>query len=67
LEDICKGLGVEEEHIRVLRPLRKYHEENVRIIKEELAYDGVSVIIPRRECIVTIDKRMREKFKKKKA
>ncbi|MBC8435975.1 MAG: indolepyruvate ferredoxin oxidoreductase [Bacteroidetes bacterium] len=67
LEDICKGLGVEEEHVRVLRPLRKYHEENVRIIKEELAYHGVSVIIPRRECIVTIDKRMREKFKKKKA
>jgi indolepyruvate ferredoxin oxidoreductase alpha subunit len=65
LEDICKGLGVEEEHIRILKPLKKYHEENARIIKEELDYKGVSVIIPRRECIVAIDKRMREKFRNK--
>jgi indolepyruvate ferredoxin oxidoreductase alpha subunit len=64
IEDICKGLGVEPEHIHVLRPLKKYHEENVKIISGELAYPGVSVIIPRRECVVSIDKRMREKFKK---
>jgi len=31
-----------------------------------LAYDGVSVIIPRRECIQTLNKRMREKFADKK-
>ncbi len=65
IENICIGLGVEEDHIRVLRPLRKFHEENVAILKEELAYNGVSVIIPRRECIVAIDKRMREKAKEK--
>ncbi|MCX6281074.1 MAG: thiamine pyrophosphate-dependent enzyme [Bacteroidetes bacterium] len=63
LEDICKALGVEENHIRVIKPLKKYHEENVKIIQEELDYHGVSVIIPRRECIVAIDKRMRQKFK----
>lgn len=66
LEDICKGLGVAEEHIRILKPLHKNHEENVQVIKEELAYQGVSVIIPRRECIVAIDKRMRAKEKSKK-
>ncbi|MBC8461968.1 MAG: indolepyruvate ferredoxin oxidoreductase, partial [Deltaproteobacteria bacterium] len=65
LEDICKGLGVEEDHLRVVRPLKKNHEEFVQILEEELAYQGVSVIIPRRECIVAIDKRMREKFKNK--
>ena len=65
IEEICKGIGVEPEHIHVLRPLKKYHEENVKIIAEELAYKGVSVIIPKRECVVTIDKRMREKFKEK--
>jgi len=64
IEAICKGIGVEEEHIRLLKPLRKNHGENVRIIAEELAFQGVSVIIPRRECIVSIDKRIREKFKK---
>ncbi len=66
LEKICEGIGVEKEHIRVMRPLKKYHEENVKIVKEEIEYDGVSVIIPRRECIVAINKRMRAKFKAKK-
>ena len=66
LEDICRGLGVEDEHIRVIRPLRKFHEENIQVMKEELEYEGVSVIIPRRECIVSIDQRMRAKFKNKK-
>lgn len=65
LKEICKGLGVEESHLHILKPLRKNHEENVRIIKEELAYNGVSVIIPQRECIQTLNKRMREKFKNK--
>jgi indolepyruvate ferredoxin oxidoreductase, alpha subunit len=65
VEDICRGVGVEEEHIRVLKPLRKNHEENVKIILEELNYQGVSVIIPRRECIQTLNKRMRAKAKEK--
>jgi indolepyruvate ferredoxin oxidoreductase alpha subunit len=59
LEQICGGLGVEPEHIRVLIPLRKNHEENVFIIKEELEYKGVSVIIASRECIQTVTKRKR--------
>jgi indolepyruvate ferredoxin oxidoreductase, alpha subunit len=65
IEEICKGVGVEPEHIHTLRPLKKYHMENVNIIREELAYPGVSVIIPRRECIVSIDKRMRDKYKER--
>jgi indolepyruvate ferredoxin oxidoreductase, alpha subunit len=65
IEEICKGVGVKEEHIRVIKPLSKNHEENTRIISEELEYEGVSVIIPRRECIQTLNKRMREKFKAK--
>jgi len=64
IEEICKGIGVEENHIRIVKPLRKNHEENVKIISEELVYPGVSVIIPRRECIVSVDKRMRKKFRK---
>jgi indolepyruvate ferredoxin oxidoreductase, alpha subunit len=65
IEAICRGVGVEEAHIRVLKPLKKHHEENLVIMKEELEYKGVSVIIPRRECIQTLNKRMREKFKEK--
>ncbi len=65
IDTIVRGLGVPEEHIRVLKPLHKYHEENTAIIKEELAYQGVSVIIPRRECIQTLNRRMRQKAKAK--
>ncbi len=53
LEQICAGLGVEPDHIRVVVPLPKNHEEMRRIIREEIEYRGVSVIIPRRECIQT--------------
>jgi indolepyruvate ferredoxin oxidoreductase, alpha subunit len=54
LEDICIGLGVPKEHVRVVEPLKKNHEDNMRVIKEELYYEGVSVIIERRECIQTL-------------
>lgn len=57
LEEICQGLGVEKEHIRVFIPLPKNREEMVRTYKEEIAYNGVSVIIPRRECVQTLKKK----------
>ncbi|MDE5694949.1 MAG: indolepyruvate ferredoxin oxidoreductase, partial [Alistipes sp.] len=53
LEQICAGIGVEASHIRVTVPLPKNREELKQLIREEIAYDGVSVIIPRRECIQT--------------
>ncbi len=53
LEDIAVGLGVSPEHVRIITPLPRRHEENVRVITEELEYDGVSVIIARRECVET--------------
>jgi indolepyruvate ferredoxin oxidoreductase alpha subunit len=64
IEDICQALGVGKDHIRILNPLQKHHEENLAIMKEEIAYQGVSVIIPRRECIQTLTRRMREEKKK---
>jgi indolepyruvate ferredoxin oxidoreductase alpha subunit len=53
LYEIVKGLGVEEKHIQMCVPLKKNHEELVKIIREEMEYQGVSVIIPQRECIQT--------------
>jgi len=53
LESICLGIGVQANHLRLIIPLRKNHEANVAIISEELNYNGVSVIISRRECIQT--------------
>ena len=60
-EAICLGLGVEPEHVRVVVPLPKNMEEITRTIREEIEYKGVSVIIPRRECIQTLNRKLRQK------
>jgi indolepyruvate ferredoxin oxidoreductase alpha subunit len=66
-EAICLGLGVEPEHVRVVVPLPKNMPEITRILKEEIEYNGVSVIIPRRECIQTAARHARERQKAKEA
>jgi len=48
---IIEGLGVHEDHIRTIIPLPKNLEANVLVIKEELDYKGLSVIIAARECV----------------
>lgn len=53
LESICKGIGVPPEHVKVVIPLPKNMEEMKKIIRDEISHNGVSVIIPRRECIQT--------------
>jgi indolepyruvate ferredoxin oxidoreductase alpha subunit len=63
IPEICKGLGVHPDHIHVMNPLKKNHEENVRIMKQELAYQGVSVLIPQRECIQTFARRKKDEKK----
>jgi indolepyruvate ferredoxin oxidoreductase alpha subunit len=57
LRQICEGLGVLHSHVRTINPLKKNHEESVRIMKEEFEYRGVSVIIASRECIQTAARR----------
>ena len=60
LENICRGIGVPEEHLRVITPLKKNHDANVAVIREELNHKGISVIISRRECIQTASRRKKE-------
>lgn len=55
-EAICLGLGVSPEHVRVVVPLPRNMPEITRILREEIEYQGVSVIIPRRECMQTLRK-----------
>lgn len=57
LESICAGIGVDPAHIRVMIPLKKNYEEMKAIIREEIEYKGVSVLIPRRECIQTLTRK----------
>jgi indolepyruvate ferredoxin oxidoreductase alpha subunit len=51
LLSILAGLGVDPAHLRVINPLPKHHEENVRILSEEIAHPGLSVVVPTRGCI----------------
>ena len=57
LESICAGIGVDPAHIRVMVPLKKNYDEMKAIIREEIEYKGVSVLIPRRECIQTLTRK----------
>ncbi len=57
LAEICRGIGVHPDHIRSFVPLPKNFDEMVKIYTEELAYEGVSVIIPVRECVQTLKKK----------
>lgn len=61
LEAICEGVGVHKEHIRVVVPLPKHMEEIKQILREEVEYNGVSVIIARRECIQTLKRHLKAK------
>lgn len=64
-EAICLGLGVEPAHVRVVVPLPKNMAEITRTIREEIEYRGVSVIIPRRECIQTLNRKLKQRKKEK--
>lgn len=65
-EAICLGLGMDPEHLHVVTPLPKNIPAIAQLIRDEIAYEGVSVIIPRRECIQTASRHAREKAKAKK-
>jgi indolepyruvate ferredoxin oxidoreductase alpha subunit len=57
LDQVILGTGIDEEHFRIIEPTPKNHEQNVAIIREELAYDGPSVIVARRACIEALKSR----------
>lgn len=63
LESVILGAGVHPDHLHVIDPRKKNHKQNVEIFKKELAYNGVSVIIARRECIVALEEIRKEKEK----
>lgn len=60
LDQICIGLGADPEHVHMFEPTRSNRREVVEIIRNELSYNGLSVIIPKRECVQTVKKRKKE-------
>lgn len=59
-EAICRGLGLPDEHLHVVIPISKNMDEITRIIRSEIEYHGTSVIIPRRECMQTLQRHLRQ-------
>lgn len=51
LVEMLKGIGVDPEHIRVVNPIPKNEDAITEIFQEEIAYEGLSVVIPTRPCI----------------
>jgi len=56
---MIEGLGIKKEHLCLIEPFPKNLEKNVQIMKKELDYKGLSVIIASRECIQEIRKKKR--------
>ena len=64
LQNICLGIGVDSDHLKFMVPLKKNHDKNVKIIKNEMDYNGVSVIISHRACVrLSRDKKEQIKLK----
>ena len=59
LYDICVGVGVSKEHIKTIIPLKRNLEENMNVLKNELDYNGVSVILATRACVQTLKRNKR--------
>ncbi len=53
LEEICLGLGVDPDHLMTIDSLPKNFEDMKKLFASEFAYEGLSVVIARRECIQT--------------
>jgi indolepyruvate ferredoxin oxidoreductase alpha subunit len=64
IESICLGLGIEKEHFHTVNLAPNIREEFVKLINKELEYNGPSVIVPTRECVQTLRKRIQEKKQK---
>ena len=60
-EAICRGLGLSDDHLHVVVPLAKNMPEITQLLRDEINYHGTSVIIPRRECMQTLQRHLKQK------
>ncbi len=63
--DLVAGLGVPRSRIHIVSPTPQKKAENVRLIRDEIARDGLSVIVARRAC-VTYAKVIKERRRSRK-
>ena len=61
LAKVVEGVGVDPDHLFVVDAHRRHHNENKKILENEMAHPGVSVIISVRECVEMTKRTAREK------
>ena len=61
LVGICEGLGVEKDHVTRINPIPSNRGAIADLMRKEIAYNGVSVIIPTRECVQTLKRKLKKK------
>lgn len=61
LPGIIRGLGVDPDHLHVLRASRKGEADLIAAIKQELDHPGLSVVIAERECIEAVKRDRKER------
>jgi indolepyruvate ferredoxin oxidoreductase alpha subunit len=57
LKNLILGLGVKPEHLLELEAKTQLIDENSKLLKREIEYRGLSVVIFRRECLEAFRKR----------
>ncbi len=67
LERLVKGLGVPEEHVRIVNPISRERDTITRVLNEEFEHQGVSVVIAARICIQEIKRNIKKKKQAKQA
>ncbi len=61
LPALVRGLGVDPAHVITIEAHRRYEKENAEILRKEIQYPGVSVVIAVRECLETARKKKSQK------
>jgi indolepyruvate ferredoxin oxidoreductase alpha subunit len=56
LQQLVLGTGIAPEHCHVIEAHRKNMDRMIEVLRQEMAHDGPSVIIFRRECLETAKK-----------
>jgi indolepyruvate ferredoxin oxidoreductase alpha subunit len=56
LEQLILGFGVDSDHLRKIRPHPAHLDELTEILEEQIAHQGLSVVIAVRECVQTTRK-----------
>jgi indolepyruvate ferredoxin oxidoreductase alpha subunit len=62
IEKIAHAAGLPEANIHTLKPLPKFHAENVKILEKVLSHNGPDLIVFKRECVQAMRKGLYKKI-----